>query len=657
MTVQRLCFVMALTVTSFFFGRLNLSQAGDGPNQVSESDVAVGSFVDSIFEPELRRQSPPKNRGNASRRRGAAGGKTGARRRAGLRAKLVNNPDTSDGTPPFALVDRYGGVLRYVEPVESIDLESYLGEIVAVRRDTGDILLASQLAFPKTSRGDGDLQFAAFAEPTPADGPEPIEAGEMVGEPMPMFEEEGPLYFDEGYGGDYDSGIDFGGCDDCGRGVPCRRRGGGCGLGARGVIYVHGEYLIGRIEGMNTPPLVTQFTGIDPASGAAIGPFTTLFGGTRTLEDERNGGRITLGVWLDDYGQWGVEGEYLRLGDLEESFTAGVKDGLPPAAGSFIGRPFFNTGVIGGDLSTRGPSIEDVDTSAIDGTVRVDIRSEFQSAGIRLRHNLCCREERNTCCGDTVGCGSDVGCGSRVSGSGVGCQNGPLSRLCGLLRKGTRRTDVLYGLRWTSLDESLQVTEDLQELTGTTPPLGDDLDVFDRFATENNFLGGEIGYETEWQYRRWSLNLLSKVAIGNTRQQVDINGETSIDNGAPLTGGLLTQRYVHPGDDGIPGNADDFVVGNIGSYERDEFSMIPELGLTMGYNLTQRLKLTAGYTLIYWSNVVRPGDQIDLDVNANLIPREGVAIDPDTIELILTRLCHAIILALNFARPISGPSF
>ncbi len=624
MAMQRLYFLAAMVATNLFFCAVSYKkiQAGDEPNQVTSSDFAVGRFVDSLFDPNVPSKSFSQTKRHAPRRRNV-------RRRTGLRARLVNNPDTGDGLPPFALVDSYGGVLRYVEPVDSIDLESHLGKIVAVRRDTGDTLLASQLALPRASQGDGNLRFAAFAEPTLADEPESIPSGEevvgesVVGEPIFLPEEQGPVYLDEGFEGGYeegyDQGIDFGSCSDCGRGVPCRR-GGACARGARGVLYVHGEYLLGWLEGMNTPPLVIQFNDFTLPNGPVIGPVETIYGGNRVLEDQRNGGRITMGVWLDDDGQWGLEGEYLGLGEIDERFTAGQKDGLVPAVGSFIGRPFFNTGVIGGDLTTRGPSQEDVDTNRLDGTVTVDVRSQFQSAGIRLRHSLCCREGSNTSCGDGVSCGNGVGCGG-----GVGCPNGPLGRLCKLLRRGARRTDVLYGLRWVSLEESLQITEDLQEITGVagTNPTLEEQDLFDRFATENNFIGGEIGYETEWQYRRWSLNLLSKVAIGNTRQRVNIYGETVLDNGAPLTGGLLTQRFEHPGDDLIPGNDDDFVVGNIGNFERDEFSMVPEIGLTMGYNLTQRLKLTAGYTLIYWSNVVRPGDQIDLDVNANLIPRDN----------------------------------
>jgi hypothetical protein len=35
--------------------------------------------------------------------------------------------------------------------------------------------------------------------------------------------------------------------------------------------------------------------------------------------------------------------------------------------------------------------------------------------------------------------------------------------------------------------------------------------------------------------------------------------------------------------------------------------------------LTSCLRVTAGYTLLYWSGVARPGDQIDLDVNLSQV--------------------------------------
>jgi hypothetical protein len=63
-------------------------------------------------------------------------------------ARVVRNPDTSSGLPPYALTDNTGTIQRYVEPVPGVDLEPYVGGVVRVRHDTGRTLLASQLDLP-----------------------------------------------------------------------------------------------------------------------------------------------------------------------------------------------------------------------------------------------------------------------------------------------------------------------------------------------------------------------------------------------------------------------------------------------------------------------------------------------------------------------------
>lgn len=63
-------------------------------------------------------------------------------------ARVVKNPDTSSGLPPYALTDNSGTIQRYVEPVPGVDLEPYVGGVVRVRHDTGRTLLASQLELP-----------------------------------------------------------------------------------------------------------------------------------------------------------------------------------------------------------------------------------------------------------------------------------------------------------------------------------------------------------------------------------------------------------------------------------------------------------------------------------------------------------------------------
>jgi hypothetical protein len=160
------------------------------------------------------------------------------------------------------------------------------------------------------------------------------------------------------------------------------------------------------------------------------------------------------------------------------------------------------------------------------------------------------------------------------------------------------------GWRYFQLDERLTVREDLTSLDTLNPG---SFIINDSFQTKNQFNGVELG--VQWQGRRGycSLETLMRLGLGNTRQTVTIAGNTqTTQNGQTTTnnGGLLAQRT------------------NIGSFTRDQLGVVPELGATVGYQLTERLRLTTGYSFIYWSNVVRPGDQIDTSVNPNLLPPE-----------------------------------
>ena len=90
-----------------------------------------------------------------------------------------------------------------------------------------------------------------------------------------------------------------------------------------------------------------------------------------------------------------------------------------------------------------------------------------------------------------------------------------------------------------------------------------------------------------------------KLALGNTHSLIDIEGQTTTisPEGRTVTlGGMLAQPT------------------NIGIHQTNQLSMIPELDATLAYDLTCRLRLTLGYSLIYWSDVARPGDQIDLNL-------------------------------------------
>ncbi|HEX4412407.1 MAG TPA: hypothetical protein VH107_02190 [Lacipirellulaceae bacterium] len=88
-------------------------------------------------------------------------------------AWLIQNPDQTEGTPPYALTDQSGTVQRYVEPVPGVDLASHVGQVVSVRNDSGSTLLASQLDLPRQRLmpmvGEpGTISLASYTSPADA---------------------------------------------------------------------------------------------------------------------------------------------------------------------------------------------------------------------------------------------------------------------------------------------------------------------------------------------------------------------------------------------------------------------------------------------------------------------------------------------------------
>jgi Putative beta barrel porin-7 (BBP7) len=387
-----------------------------------------------------------------------------------------------------------------------------------------------------------------------------------------------PSVFDEGCtscgSSSCDSGAECGSCTVGGYGDLCYQNCGRMYISLPAHGWVHAEGLTWYQSGMRLPPLVTTSpTGTARSAAGVLQRTTTsvLFGNDEeSLTDASGGFRIRFGTWLGSVPRLGIEGEYVGLSDKSESFS----DSSTGATGSrILARPFFNTltGVEDAELIAF-PNV-------VRGSIRVDLANSLHGAAFRFRRQLCC----------------NTGCGF----SDWTCQTVPVSS----------RIDFTLGYRFWQLDESLTINEQLTELTTAGAATTNTFNITDRFRTSNKFNGAELG--VIWQGRRgwWSLDTLMRVGIGNVNQVVTINGSSTItENGATTNhnAGFLTQRT------------------NIGTYERDKFTMVPEFGATVGYQLTRRLRATLGYSLIYWGNVVRPGDQIDLDVNPNLLPPENV---------------------------------
>ena len=210
-------------------------------------------------------------------------------------------------------------------------------------------------------------------------------------------------------------------------------------------------------------------------------------------------------------------------------------------------------------------------TPALAGAVAVRLTTQLWGFDTNLRTNLCS--------------GCFLGCGFSVDG--------------------------YVGYRYLRLDEKLLISESLTTADGG-PPIS--FAVSDQFKTKNSFNGGQVGFDTELRRGRWFLDMDSKIAVGSMHEVVDIQGSTAItDPTGAVTrsvGGLLAQPT------------------NIGTYSRDRVAAVSEVGLRVGYQVTECFRVFAGYDYLYVSDVVRPGPQIDRTVNPTQIPPFGPVTGP-----------------------------
>ncbi len=162
--------------------------------------------------------------------------------------------------------------------------------------------------------------------------------------------------------------------------------------------------------------------------------------------------------------------------------------------------------------------------------------------------------------------------------------------------------DLLGGYRYFSLREGVDILDDE---TNPTVPTNSNIIAFDSFRTRNTFHGGQLGLAGHWQFAtRWSLQGSVKVAFGTVNQVVDIQGNTQfVTLGATANGGGVLA-----------------LASNIGRQERNSFAVLPEVGVKLGYDVSDHLRLHVGYDFLLISDVARAGEQIDRNYNPAMRP-------------------------------------
>lgn len=178
-------------------------------------------------------------------------------------------------------------------------------------------------------------------------------------------------------------------------------------------------------------------------------------------------------------------------------------------------------------------------------------------------------------------------------------QGAELNGLVKLYSGCSLKIDGLVGFRYLGFKERLKFFVNSPAIN--IP--GEVYQVSDHFHTKNNFYGGQIGFKAEYFYRCFFLSAKAKVALGAMCEKLNIRGKflTNAFNGfgAPETfsGGYFA----------LP--------SNIGHHKYTCFAVVPEVNLSLGYQITDCFRIQLGYSFLYVNKLLWAGKQIKRKIN------------------------------------------
>jgi hypothetical protein len=348
--------------------------------------------------------------------------------------------------------------------------------------------------------------------------------------------------------------------------------------GAANRLWAEAEYLLWWTKDGPLPvPLVASGT---PESFGTLGMGgVALFGGRPLDYGAASGGRLAVGGWLDDHHTLGIEFGGFLLEQRAVGFSA-----RSDAAGSpVITRPLINA--LDGTATAQFVAFPD----AFAGGIAVTSQSKFWGADVNV--------------------------------------------LTTVARRSGFEASLLAGFRYLDLSESLTVLQSSQVLedgifgfNGQTVLAPNSVAMFDAFRTHNHFYGGQLGGRATFSWERFSADVTAKVALGWTEEVLTIAGSSTLlpPGGTPQTtaGGVLA------------------LATNSGHRTHDEFAVVPEVGVKIGYRIIDSLMAYVGYNFLYGSDVVRPGDQIDRRINPTQLPTSLQFTQPPTGPALPAALFH-----------------
>jgi hypothetical protein len=340
-------------------------------------------------------------------------------------------------------------------------------------------------------------------------------------------------------------------------------------------LYGGAEFLFYWVKGaplsvplVSTGPIRSTHHGLLGPPAPNGGDSTILYGaqhlpaqGGRDVQNFRPffGGRLTAGYWLDDSQRFAIEGSGFSLGRRSTGFTARGDLNYNP----ILGIPVHNSVAYQiGDMTI--PPGEDSLPFSLPNDPDRSRGNGIIIGGINITNSLRLW-------------GSDV----------VGVIN--------LYRGSSLEVYGLIGFRYLDLSETFNLNSDIEGVSG--PYQGQSGVVSDTFQTRNHFYGQILGLRGSYIFGALSLDLTARVAIGYSHEVQNI------------WGAFVSHSFPSPTDTGPEGVFAQ--PANEGRRAGNRFSMIPEAQLKARYAVTPWMSVSVGYDFLYYSNVLRPTDQID----------------------------------------------
>lgn len=339
----------------------------------------------------------------------------------------------------------------------------------------------------------------------------------------------------------------------------------GCRLGLpllRCRLFGAGEVMAWWTKGLDVPPLVTTSPPGTPRDqiGVLGAPGTTILFGGEGINNEGRGGGRAT------LGYWLNPNCGLAIESVYTFASDASTDFQVASPGTpSLARPFRNT------VTGMQDAVQLAIPGELSGGVSIHANTEFQTFDLRFRKTIA--------------------------------------------EEGDMLVDFLIGYRYAEVNDQLTIADTTTTLVPFPPPLpivvaGTNLSGIDRFETTNRFNGAQFGFNCELARWPWTWELLLNLAVGNTSSEVFIDGSTriTVPGAAPVN--QAGSKLALP--------------SNMGRFQQDSFSVIPEVGLRLNYDFAPRWRMSVGYSLLYWSHVARAGNQIDLDIDENQFPVPNV---------------------------------